>query len=412
MESAQRFMSKTLPDIIDDLPIVSPGKLSKKGSPTSVVTKGLGGAVSSITSKNVQTHLDALSLDDVDTCVAKVVPERIYSVACHPSPDKLIACAGDKQGHLGIWNVDQYGSDTEATDGVHLFKPHNGAISSLAWNTSGTTLLSASYDGSVRAFDANKNVFEEIFATYSSDNMYKDKLGFGTDHGYNSWVQSLELDHRYESGKCFFLSTSEGGVMHVDLRSKGKLTFDKVLSEKKINTVSLHPDGNIMATAGLSGVVQLWDVRKVPSFKYDKLPKPVAWQPVGRSINSAFFSPSGKRMVTTTMSNTLEILDNAHLDSGMIQPMAKVKHDNMTGRWLSTFMARWHPATFSNEEIFVVGSMQKPRTIEVFSGDGTMLREIRGDALTAVASRCCFHPNANKLIVVGGNSSGRVTIAR
>ena len=64
-----------------------------------------------------------------------------------------------------------------------------------------------------------------------------DKLGFGTDHGYNSWIQSMELDHRYESGKCFFLSTSEGGVMHIDLRDNGRVTFDRVLSERKINTV-------------------------------------------------------------------------------------------------------------------------------------------------------------------------------
>ena len=51
------------------------------------------------------------------------------------------------------------------------------------------------------------------------------------------WVQCMELDHRFESGKCFFLSTSEGGIMHIDLRTRPKVTFDQVLSEKKINTV-------------------------------------------------------------------------------------------------------------------------------------------------------------------------------
>ena len=75
-------------------------------------------------------------------------------------------------------------------------------------------------------------------------------------------------------------------------------------------------------------------------------------------------------------------------------------------------MARWHPCTFTNKEIFVVGSMKKPRCIEIFGHDGELLREIEGDALTAVASRCCFHSNANKLVVVGTNSSGRVTVAR
>lgn len=198
------------------------------------------------------------------------------------------------------------------------------------------------------------------------------------------------------------------------MRAKGKVTFDQILSAKKINTVSLHPNGHTMATAGLSTLVQLWDVRKMPSLKTsEKEPKPLAWQSAGRSINSAFFSPSGKRLVTTTQSNTLDILEDAHLANGLIQmPMERISHDNMTGRWLSTLMARWHPGTFSDREIFVVGSMKKPRTIEIFSDNGELLREIRGDALTAVASRCCFHPSANNLIVVGGNSSGRVTVAR
>ena len=76
-------------------------------------------------------------------------------------------------------------------------------------------------------------------------------------------------------------------------------------------------------------------------------------------------------------------------------------------------MARWHPGISAGEEIFVVGSMQQPRTVEIFSGSsGKLLSKIRGDALTAVASRCCFHPSADKLIVVGGNSSGRMIVAR
>ena len=143
-------------------------------------------------------------------------------------------------------------------------------------------------------------------------------------------------------------------------------------------------------------------------------PKPLSWQEAGRSINSAFFSPSGRRLLTTTQSNKLDILEDAHLAKGLIgKPKSSVRHDNQTGRWLSTFMARWHPSSSSSDrEIFVVGSMRQPRCIEVFDHDGELLREIRGDALTAVASRCCFHPDPNRLIVVGGNSSGRVTIAR
>ena len=50
------------------------------------------------------------------------------------------------------------------------------------------------------------------------------------------YLQELDRVHGSD-GDCFFLSTSEGTVMHVDLRSKGEVTFDQKLSEKKINSV-------------------------------------------------------------------------------------------------------------------------------------------------------------------------------
>lgn len=199
--SAEQFMTRTLSDIVNRTAVTT-SRRKPQGSPTSVVN-----AISTtITSNNLQSHLDALSLDDAETCVAKVTPERIYSVTCHPSPHHIIACAGDKKGHVGIWNVDQYNPNVSANttaeegrenamkstnDGVHLFKPHSGAVSSMIWNASGTTLLSASYDGSVRAFDASKQVFEEIFATYDDDEQYKNRIGYNLDNGYKSWVQCM-----------------------------------------------------------------------------------------------------------------------------------------------------------------------------------------------------------------------------
>ncbi len=139
---------------------------------------------------------------------------------------------------------------------------------------------------------------------------------------------------------------------------------------------------------------------------------PIATQHNTKSINSAFFSPSGKHLLTTTMADTLDIITDAHLMEGVImKPTNRIRHNNRTGRWLSTFMAQWHPTSLC--DVFVVGSMQQPRTMEIFDGGkGKLLRDIRGEALTAVVSRCCFHPSKDTLICAGGNSSGRVTVAR
>ena len=37
--------------------------------------------------------------------VAKVVPQRIFSLAVHPTETKILAFAGDKWGRLGLWDV-------------------------------------------------------------------------------------------------------------------------------------------------------------------------------------------------------------------------------------------------------------------------------------------------------------------
>lgn len=115
------------------------------------------------------------------------------------------------------------------------------------------------------------------------------------------------------------------------------------------------------------------------------------------------------------MSNTLDIFTDAHLQNSenlnKSCPPHRINHDNRTGRWLTTFNAQWHTG-LKQEDIFVSGSMRRPRTIELFNSEGKKLRDISGDGLTAVASRCCFHPSTEQLILLGGNSSGRLTVAR
>ena len=60
--------------------------------------------------------------------VAKVVPDRIFSLAVHPTEEKVLVAAGGKWGGLGLWDV----KDTESENhGVHLFM-----VSKHQWITS------------------------------------------------------------------------------------------------------------------------------------------------------------------------------------------------------------------------------------------------------------------------------------
>jgi len=184
---------------------------------------------------------------------------------------------------------------------------------------------------------------------------------------------------------------------------------------------SLHPNGHSLLSAGLDCHVKLWDLRmmengnaKSGTGSSNKRKRsasevsPIAGYNGGKSVNSAFFSPSGQYVVSTTMANKLDIFENLHTAASKVaKPCKSIAHDNMTGRWLTTFMAKWHPSV----DVFVVGSMQRPRAIEVFAPTQRQCA-VSGEQLTAVASRCCFHPSTDQLIIVGGNSSGRVTVVR
>jgi WD40 repeat protein len=171
---------------------------------------------------------------------------------------------------------------------------------------------------------------------------------------------------------------------------------------------SLHPNGHTLASGGLDGMVKLWDIRKFGNSKRKKTPEPIATQSIGYSVSSSYFSPSGDSLLTTSFADRLDLMEGAHLESGTVKPTHSIRHNNKTGRWLTTFMATWHPEL----DIFVSGSMLKPRCMEVFDSSGKRIRAVTGESLTAVASRCCFHRSTDQLVMIGGNSSGRVVAVR
>lgn len=103
------------------------------------------------------------------------------------------------------------------------------------------------------------------------------------------------------------------------------------------------------------------------------------------------------------MGDRLDVLHGTTL-----QLKHSIRHDNRTGRWLTTFQAIYHPTI---DNFFAVGSMLQPRCVELFHG-GKRFESIRGEAMQSVASRLAFHPRSDRIVLAGGNSSGRVTLFR
>ncbi|KAM9765041.1 WD repeat-containing protein 76 isoform 2-T2 [Menidia menidia] len=312
--------------------------------------------------------------------VVKVVKDRIFSAAFHPCSSSLLVAAGDKWGKVGLWNL---GADW-GDDGVLLFEPHTRPVSCMAFSRAQPTqLLTLSYDGSLRCMDVEKAVFDDVY---------------DIDDGLKTFS--------FMSHDCSTLLVGNwfGDVSIVDRRTPGN-SHESLYSvdPKTLRCVSVHPLQMQYFAVAESRVVSIYDSRCLKKTK-----SPAVSQLSGHSlsITSAYFSPcTGNRVLTSCMDNHIRIYDTSAMTSNS-PLLTSIGHDMRTGRWLSKLSAVWDP---KQEDCFVVGSMMRPRRVQVFHERGQQLHTFKDDEnLSTVLSVTAFHPTRNALL--GGNASGRLHV--
>ncbi|NXG07526.1 WDR76 protein, partial [Sakesphorus luctuosus] len=323
-----------------------------------------------------QESLSSMVLSEEN--VRKVVKSRVCSMAIHPSESTILVAAGDKWGHIGLWNV-SCGSE----EGAHIFIPHNLQVSCMHFSPCNPAhLLSLSHD-TLRCGDVTRAVFDEICRS---------------EENFSSF------DFLEDNACTAIVGQWDGAVAVVDRRTPGvssELSAD--IGFRKTRTVHVHPmNKQYFLAAGLVDVC-VFDVRYL---------KPKGNKPVSsltghtKSVASAYFSPvTGSRVVTVCADDRLRVYDTTSLSS-TITVLSTIRHNCNTGRWLSRFRAIWDP---KQEHCFVVGSMAQPRQINVFRDSGKLLHSFHNvDCLSSVCSINVVHPRQS--ILVGGNSSGRLHV--
>ncbi|KAJ3213377.1 WD repeat-containing protein 76 [Dinochytrium kinnereticum] len=212
----------------------------------------------------------------------KVTKEMIYTIAMHPSVDKLIAGVGDKTGAVAFWDVSDLldrlatgpKEEEEVEPLVVSFKPHARPVSKIMYRPGDPNrILTSSYDGSIRCMEINAQMFDEVYVHPSED-----------------IITSFDIDP--VTGQTCWFSIGDGSVGTVDLRCPNKTSIPLyTLSEKKINTVHINPTiSHLILTAGLDNTFNVFDVRKIQRSTKDSY-EPVISLRHGKSVNSAFWSP-------------------------------------------------------------------------------------------------------------------------
>ncbi|XP_075906897.1 WD repeat-containing protein 76 [Nelusetta ayraudi] len=311
--------------------------------------------------------------------VAKVVKDRIFSAAFHPSSSSLLVAAGDKWGKVGLWNLDADWGD----DGVLLFEPHSRPVACMAFSTTHPShLLSLSYDGSLRCMDVQKAAFHDVY----------EQEGLKT------------FDFMSQCGSTLLVGSWFGEVAMVDRRTPGNSHQSiHTLQSKVVRCVHVHPIEKHYFVAAEDRTVKIYDSRYL---------KKAATKAVSElhghtlSVTSAYFSPvTGSRVVTSCMDDHIRIYNTSDVtcDPSLL---TSIRHNMQTGRWLSKLSAVWEP---KQEECFAVGSLTRPRRLQIFHQNGRLQHSFTDpENLSTVPSVVAFHPSRNALLA--GNASGRLHV--
>lgn len=329
--------------------------------------------------------------------VIKVMKERIYSIAVHPDPSKILIAAGGKFGELSFLDgTDSSHPDKMLSDlpeakeyrpGVYSFRPHTGSISNLRYNPANSVqLFSTSYDNIVRCLDITTGTFDELY-------------NFGEDNG--DVVTGFDLD---STGNLLYFSDTDGMFRWADRRTP-EIIKEIRLHDKKIGGVSVCRDGKYLATASNDGTVGLWDLRKLPAGSTDEV-SALHTLTFRRSVTSVCFNPQdSSKLLSTCYDDHVRVHYNI-TGSADSSSHSEMSHNNQTGRWITNFKAVWDP---KSPNYAVVGNMN--RGIDIIDASATsaeIVRNITSEYLTAQPAVNAFHPNLD--VVASGNASGKIAI--
>ncbi|XVF35512.1 hypothetical protein REPUB_Repub18cG0152100 [Reevesia pubescens] len=309
------------------------------------------------------------SLDLKPENMARVLPGRITVVKFFPCSSMRMIAAGDQFGNIAFWNADC----EDEKDGIYLYRPHTSIISGIfIQQYSMSKIFTSCCNGFIRLMDAEKEVFDLV---HSCDDII-----------FSISQQPNNLTSLYFAEGC-------GGLNIWDIRT-GKSSKNWILHEERINTIDFNSQNpNIMATSSTDGTACIWDLRSMSAHK----PKTLKTVSHSRSVHSAYFSPSGSSLATTSPDNKVGITSGVNFED-----ISMIYHDNRNARGISClFRAIWG---WDDSYIFI-GNPK--RAVDVISP--AQRRTIITLRSPAVPRRFDSHPYEVRMLA-GATGSGQVYI--
>lgn len=337
----------------------------------------------------------------------KITPQRVYALGFHPTEDKPVVFAGDKEGAMGIFDgsqtIPEIDDDDEGADipdpVISAFKTHARTITSFVFpRADANSVYTSSYDSSVRRMDLEKGTSVQIYAP--------------SDVNVDMPISTLEMADTEPN--LIYFSTLDGSLGRYDVRDPSSEEIWQ-LSENKIGGFSLHPlQPHLIATASLDRTMKVWDLRKISGKGDLRHPALLGEHQSRLSVSHASWSAGG-HVATSSYDDTIKIYDfsdSSSWKSGYdipaksMEPVRRVPHNNQTGRWVTILKPQWQKRPRDGIQKFVIGNMN--RFVDVFASDGSQLAQLDGEGITAVPAVAHCHPTLDW--VAGANGSGKLCL--
>jgi periodic tryptophan protein 2 len=207
-----------------------------------------------------------------------------HSTSCLDwSPDGESMVTGSWDGKVRVWNVKS----------GHCFvtfgQEHTGPVQAVKFARSGKFVLSASKDGTIRAYDLLRY---RNFRTFTTP----DSVQFA----------ALDVDH---SGEIVVASCAESGEVFVWSMASGSLVEVLTGHTGPVSSVSIDPMGHFIATCSWDKTVKLWDIyseeRLINTWDLRSEPQCIRFSPNGKEFTVGLldgdlisFSPSSSTAFT------------------------------------------------------------------------------------------------------------------
>ncbi|KAF9520558.1 hypothetical protein BS47DRAFT_1387175 [Hydnum rufescens UP504] len=340
---------------------------------------------------------------------AKVTQDRVYSMAYHPERTKDLVFVGDKHGQLGIWDAlapldepdEDEDTEADASEGgkywrlqPHWPKTSKSSISCIKFNpVDSHSVLTTAYDCTLRStsFVSGKSI--ELFSLASASTL----------------LTSFDLP---SNGNEIWISDGLGAVNprrdHILVTSSNDHTL-------KLSFQAYIETGSLLEEEGAPGVLEA-DNQIVDQFLSSRSGQGtiLAEYEHGQSASSAYWDPSGTRIVSTSYDNKLRVWNLGSWPSYKnptvrtdFSPSRQISHNCKSGKWVTVLKAQWSP----NPDVtahFTVGNMNHSLNIFAYTGE-EIVRLSDSTKISAVQAVTASHPSIIER-AASGNASGRCVL--